>query len=107
MKAKLDDFVSGNDGDTDTPFSIDPPTGEITINDVDELSGYHPIYTLEVKVSDGVNTSNLAIVTIALTGYPIPTLSEWGLLILALILSTLGIVAIRNRQSKLIYKSTH
>ena len=54
--------------DSNFPFSIDPSTGAITVNDSDDLdfsSGFTS-FDLEVLVSDGINTES-AIVTINVT----------------------------------------
>ncbi|MHA7129207.1 Calx-beta domain-containing protein [Algoriphagus namhaensis] len=53
-------IISGNDsndGDADAPFSIDTNTGEITINDTDDINTANLDFTLLITVSDGVNGS--------------------------------------------------
>ncbi|MCT4673375.1 MAG: Ig-like domain-containing protein [Prolixibacteraceae bacterium] len=53
-------IVSQTDYDNNgqDPFSIDPQTGELSYNDIDELYiENNPGYTIQVTVSDGVNTS--------------------------------------------------
>lgn len=54
-----------SDGDNERPFKIDESTGQITINDADDIdSKTTQTYSLKVTVSDGVNTSDEAIVNI-------------------------------------------
>jgi len=55
-----------NDGDADPPFAIDSNTGEITINDTDDINTGNLNYTLTITVSDGVNTSTPE--TVQITG---------------------------------------
>nr|WP_322710474.1 DUF4347 domain-containing protein [Nostoc sp. ChiSLP03a]MDZ8211571.1 DUF4347 domain-containing protein [Nostoc sp. ChiSLP03a] len=54
-------IASGNldtDGDGNQAFSINPNTGELAINDIDDLNPQsNPIVNLQVNVSDGILTS--------------------------------------------------
>ena len=64
-------IVSGNmgiDDDGKDPFAINPGTGEITVNDVDDLDFERvPQYVLGITVSDGTVTSATESVTINVT----------------------------------------
>lgn len=62
-------IVSQTDYDNNgqDPFSIDPQTGELSYNDLDELYiENNPGYTIQVTVSDGVNTSVPKSITVTL-----------------------------------------
>ena len=64
-------ILSGNpdeDGDNESAFSIDADTGEITVNDPDELDReIAESFVLEVSVSDGTNTSETETISFSLT----------------------------------------
>ena len=64
-------IVSGNtnvDGDSNNAFIIDTTTGEITVNDADDLDfEQSPIFSLGVTVSDGTDVSAVETITINLT----------------------------------------
>nr|MBX2864877.1 hypothetical protein [Leptolyngbyaceae cyanobacterium MAG.088] len=64
-------IVSGNtdvDGDMMDAFAIDDMTGEITVQDADDLDfEQNPIFSLGVTVSDGTDTSAVETITINLT----------------------------------------
>ncbi|MFD0863497.1 Calx-beta domain-containing protein [Sungkyunkwania multivorans] len=52
-------IVSGNtdtDSDTNLPFAIDPNSGELTVNDTDDITGGAQ-FILGITVTDGTNTS--------------------------------------------------
>lgn len=64
-------IISGNpdqDGDSETAFSINANTGEISVNDPDELDRETTDgFVLEVSVSDGTNTSESEQITLIMT----------------------------------------
>ena len=60
-------IVNGNtstDGDGDLPFAIDPGTGQLSINDTDDINSSILTFSLGVTVSDGVNTSLTRTITV-------------------------------------------
>ncbi|AFY55137.1 Cadherin domain-containing protein,putative calcium-binding protein [Rivularia sp. PCC 7116] len=63
-------IIDGNldvDGDGKDAFAINSRTGNITVNDADDLDfENNPSFQLQLSVSDGTNTSNPATVTINL-----------------------------------------
>ena len=91
--------------DTNVPFGIDSNTIQISnknlapgqscvadVNTVGQYIGNHIYSTFSV------NDSNVIVVTDhPVTDVPIPTLSEWGLIIMAGLLLTVGAVVIRQR----------
>ncbi|MEM7551614.1 MAG: Calx-beta domain-containing protein [Bacteroidota bacterium] len=52
------------DGDGDLPFALDGTTGQLTINDTDDINASQITFSLLVTVSDGVNTSLEETVTV-------------------------------------------
>ncbi len=68
------EIIDGNsdvDKDGKPAFAIDSTTGEITVNDADDLDfKNNPSFQLKVRVSDGINTSALANVTININDAP-------------------------------------
>ncbi|MEH2203197.1 MAG: DUF4347 domain-containing protein [Nostoc sp.] len=63
-------IIDGNldsDRDGQVGFNINSTTGEITVNDSDDLDfETNPIFELQVTVSDGINTSSVQTVTVTL-----------------------------------------
>ena len=64
-------IIGGNldvDGDGNLPFSIDPVTGVITVNDPDDLDFENtPCFDLQITASDGMLTSAPETITVCLT----------------------------------------
>lgn len=58
---------TSTDGDGNLPFSLNPTSGELRVNDTDDLNLSMPTFTLDITVGDGVNTSMTETVTVTVT----------------------------------------